>query len=152
MLTNMVTFLLLSPNNPTTFQFSEPIEFFNLGSEKNFYSYKSKDGKILVIKPLAREFDVSMVVISKNKSYQFRLKNTKDLSSSLFVIKSAKKDKFYQLLVRRKTYRILLGHSTIKIENQKKRKIKINGKDYYRNTIVIPKGSALFVNNERIIY
>ena len=149
MLPYFVTMLLLTPNNPTTFKFEKPIEFFSLS--KDFYTYQSKDKKILVVKPLRPSFDTTFSVIMEKSSYQFRIKSSKAFQQSLFIVKDAKQDRIYEKVTDTKAYKILKGTNTLRVHNKLKA-ITINDIKFFKKVITLPLGTYLKVNNETINY
>jgi len=54
---SLTTLLFFTPFQPVTMKFSEKIEYHVIGNEGDFQTYKSKNEKILLIKPKLKEFD-----------------------------------------------------------------------------------------------
>jgi len=143
-----VVLLSITPNHPTTFKFTEPIEYFSLGKQGDFSAYLAKNKKILVITPKIENFDIPMVVLSKNNSYQIKLTSSKD-SPSLYLIKKGKKESHYTLLKKTKDFRLLKGKSSLFIKLNKD--LRINGLPKGKGPHYLSKGGKLFINGEQVL-
>jgi type IV secretory pathway VirB9-like protein len=152
MIAQTVALLLLKPQFPTTLKFDSPIEFVSLGMEGKFFKYLSKDKKVLVVKPLIKSFDVPMVILTSVKSYQFRLKSSTFYGSSLYKVKEAELDRAFYTKHNDSEKKILVGKTTVKIKWKLNKPLNVNFRKINKNLFILPKGSALFINNKRVHY
>lgn len=148
----MIALIFLKPDFPTTLKFDAPIEFVSLGKENKFFKYLSSDRKILVIKPLRKSFDIPMVIITKNESFQFRLKNSIQQTSSFYQIKKGKKDFLFQLKKETKNWTLLVGQTTLKVRKKSEKTLNINFTNVEKAVSLLPKGTILLINQKRVNY
>lgn len=148
MLLNVVALLFFTPNHPITIKFSENIEFYNIGNEGDFYSYKSKNGKMLVIKPMIKSFDVPLVVITENHNYQFQIKNATENVPPLVIIENGEIDKIYTAKVKEPNYKILEGDHSLQIIKQSG-DLNVNGFVQTEYRKYYPKGAPILVNGKK---
>lgn len=150
MLLNITAFLQFSSLQPVTMKFNSPIEYHSIGNDGDFETYKTKDKKILLIKPKLKEFDTFLVVITKNTCYQFHITSTSERKSVLYQIKDGKIDLIYKEKKRTPKYKVLEGEHSIKIVNLTKSPLLINQQSINQNIVYFPKGANLHVNNDNI--
>ena len=148
MLANTMAMLLLTPQQPTTIQFNYPIEYYAVGNKSDFDSYLTKNKKILLIRPLKDKFNEFLVVITKERSYEFLLKSRDEKLTALYQITDGKREKFYTLKKSTKSYKISEGRTSIKIERVGNRPLTVNGKNQGRKVLYYPKGAPLSINGK----
>ena len=147
---NTITTLLFSPHQPTTMQFSSPIEYYSIGNSQSFQSYLTKNKKILLIYPEKKSFDDFLVVITKNQSYQFRLKNSSQKITALYHIIDGQKDKLYQVKNTTTTHKVLKGKRSIKISRTKGDYLIINDQKITSPVFYYPKNAYLSINGKEV--
>lgn len=150
MILNTVVTLLFTPRQPTTLQFQQAIEYYSIGNARSFDSYLTKNGKILLIRPKKKQFDEFLVVITKNHSYEFRLKSTPGKRTALYQILDGRGDKFLTLKYNGLKYRILEGLTTLKIIRQRGEYLTINGIKTTKTSIFYPKNAHLTINGREV--
>ena len=146
MLQGMVALLFLTSGQPTIFEFERPVEYFAVNME----SYLSKNKKVLLVHPKKKEFDDFLVVITKGKSYQLRLKSSPQKGNALYKIKDAEKEKLYHLKIKTSRYKILESKSLLKIVRLKGTYLQINGQRMAQKNIFYPRNANLIIENKRI--
>ncbi|MCY4643190.1 MAG: hypothetical protein OXB88_01085 [Bacteriovoracales bacterium] len=150
MLVNVTATLLLTPEQPTTLEFADGIEYFSIGKASDFESYLSKNKKILMIRPKKNDFDEFLVVIDKNHSYQFRLKSTPKKITALYRLRKGNVEKFYTLKSETKHYRVLEGRNSLKVKNLRKKGLLINGKRVSKRVFYYPKNAYLSIEGKEV--
>ena len=150
MLLNVTVTLLFTPEQPTTLQFPNAIEYYAVGNATDFDSYLTKDKKILLIRPKKKDFDEFLVVITKGHSYEFRLKSTPRKYTALYQILSGKKEKFYTLKKVTKKYRLSEGMRSLKIERIHGKNLFINDRKAIKKIVYYPKNAPLTIEGEEV--
>ena len=150
MIINVMATLLVTPKQPTTLQFEHPVEYYSLGNANEFDTYLSKNNKILLIRPKKNNFNEILVVITKDHSYEFKLKSNAEKLTALYQIKHAKRDKFFSLKMNKDRFQILEGRNTLKILRVRTNYLVINGVKNYMEVIFYPKGAYLNINGQVI--
>ena len=150
MILGTVVTLLFSPHQPTTVQFESPIEYFSIGNTGDFDSYLSKNKKILLIRPKKEAFDAFLVVITKNKSYEFRLKDASKILTALYQIHDGGPEKFYRFKNNGEGYKILEGEKSLKIIRTTKAKLVVNGRKVDKQVTYYPKNAHLKINGKEV--
>ena len=148
MLINTTAMLLFTPQQPTTLQFSSPIEYYAIGHRNDFDNYLTKNKKILLLHPKKEKFDEFLVVITQKHSYEFRIKSTPKKFSALYQILNATRDKLYTLKKRTQKYKLLEGLRFLKIERTKGDFLIINGQKSTQRIIYYPKNAYLSINGQ----
>ena len=138
MLLNTTAMLLFVPQQPTTLQFPAPIEYYTIGHTNDFESYLTKSKKILLIRPKKKEFDEFLVVITKDHSYEFRIKSTSEKFTALYQILNGHRDKFYTLKESTVKYKLYKGRTSLKIKRIEGSHISINGRKTTQKIIYYP--------------
>ena len=150
MLLNTTALLLFSPQQPTTLQFPSAIEYYAIGHTVDFESYLTKNKKILLIRPKKQKFDEFLVVITKERSYQFQVKSTNQKITAFYHIHAGKREKFYTLKKATDSYKVFEGRRSFKIERIKGAYLVINGQRITQKTIYYPKNAFLSINGEEV--
>ena len=150
MIINVMATLLVTPKQPTTFQFEHPIEYYSLGNADSFDTYLSKNSKVLLIKSKKDQFDEILVVITKNHSYEFRLKSYEEKITALYQIKHAQTEKFLTRKVDAKSFQVLEGRNILKITRKGNGHLVINGLKVFKKSTYYPKRAYLRINGRVI--
>lgn len=153
---NSIASLFLNMSFVTVLTFEHPIDIHSYGSHQtDIYSKVSTDGKTLILKPLTKNIDTNMVVITSGGTYNFLLKveNSKAKSHKFVAVKNGKHDSFFTKVKETRGYEIFEGEYSIRIKNKLATKLNINDKIIGSKELAhIPKGPPVFINGERVLY
>jgi len=136
--------LTLSFEHPTTLKFNSSIEFYTVGNQHDFFTYKSKDNKILILKPKIKDFNVPLVVLTKKHTYQFVLQNGAQ-RSFVYQASPGSVDRIYRVKKKKKNWTILEGRHSYLIRSNKE-KISVNGQILSGKKHYISKGPIVKIN------
>ncbi|MBT3981040.1 MAG: hypothetical protein HOE90_06780 [Bacteriovoracaceae bacterium] len=148
MMAGAAALIFMNAEYPTTIKFEEPIEFYSLGNQGDFFTHKSNNSKILVIKPKKIKFKTPMVVITKKASYQFLVVDSVRHYQSYLEVKSSMPSRTYRPYKSTPYGPIKESDYNFLLVNPKKKNIKINGQLRSEKEIYISKGSKILIEGE----
>jgi hypothetical protein len=139
-------------SHPTTLVFDEPVEYVSAGKEGEFTLHRANNQKILIIQPLKEFTETDMIVVTKDKHYQFKIKRPDQelgKSHSFVYIHEGEVNRSYVLKFENSDIKILEGESSTLVQNKTKKPIMVNGKMIERES-VFSKGTPFLINNQRV--
>lgn len=145
-----MVYLFLSLSSPSTLIFEEPIEYVSAGKQGEFSIHRSNNQKILVIQPLKDVSETTMIVITKDHHYQFKIKTVEKEHHSYVYIFDGSVNKTYLKKVDNKDYRILEGDSSVLVQNKGTTPLDVNETKVAREDY-FSKGAPLFINKARVL-
>jgi len=151
-LTRSLIYLFLSISHPTTLVFDEPVEYVSAGKEGEFTLHRANNQKILIVQPLKEFTETDMIVVTKNKHYQFKIKRPDQelgKSHSFVYIHEGEVNRSYVLKFENSDIKILEGESSTLVQNKTKKPIMVNDKMIERES-VFSKGTPFLINNQRV--
>ncbi len=153
-LAKSMTFLFLTLSHPTTLVFDEPVEYVSAGKEGDFDLHRANNQKILVIRPLKYFGETDMIIITKDRHYQFKLKEvqqgqTPDSSHSLVNIYEGAINRSFNKKLETDNYKVFDGETSTWVVNKSKIPITVNGVEVVRDGY-FSKGSPILINNQRV--
>jgi type IV secretory pathway VirB9-like protein len=153
-LAKSIIYLFLSITHPTTLVFDEPVEYVSAGREGDFDLHRANNQKILVIRPLKPFGETDMIVITKDRHYQFKLKEVQvsqgsDSTHSFVNIYAGDINRSFEKRVETEGYKIFEGTSSSWVVNKAKKPITVNGVEVGREGY-FSKGSPIIINNQRV--
>lgn len=116
---NLATYLTLTFSSPATFIFDSPIDYYVISNESDFKMYKSKDGKILTIKPYKNNIESRLLVITKEGVFPFELNVSSESRSQVYTMKLAEIGQSYFSILKKDDYELF--------ESEKSYMLKITG-------------------------
>lgn len=151
-LTRSLIYLFLSISHPTTLVFDEPVEYVSAGKEGEFTLHRANNQKILIVQPLKEFTETDMIVVTKDKHYQFKIKRPDQESGkthSFVYIHEGEVNRSYVLKFENSDIKILEGDSSTLVQNKTKKPILVNDKMIERES-VFSKGTPFLINNQRV--
>lgn len=153
-LAKSMTYLFLTLSHPTTLVFNEPVEYVSAGKEGDFDLHRANNQKILVIRPLKYFGETDMIIITKDRHYQFKLKEVQqgqnsDQSHSLVNIYEGAINRSFNKKIETDNYKIFDGETSSWVVNKAKSPITVNGVEVVRDGY-FSKGSPILINNQRV--
>jgi len=151
-LARSLIYLFLTISHPTTLVFDEPIEYVSIGKEGEFSLHRANNQKLLVVQPLKDFTETDMIVITKDKHYQFKVRKPEldtNQTHSFLYIHEGEINRSYVLKFENADFRILEGSTSSLIQNKNKNPIQVNEKIVERDGH-FSKGIPFIVNNQRI--
>jgi hypothetical protein len=151
-LARSLIYLFLTISHPTTLVFDEPIEYVSIGKEGEFSLHRANNQKLLVVQPLKDFTETDMIVITKDKHYQFKVRKPeteKELAHSFVYMHEGEINRSYVLKFENSDVRILEGETSSLIQNKTKKQILINEKIVDREGN-FSRGIPFIINNQRI--
>lgn len=151
-LARSLIYLFLTISHPTTLVFDEPIEYVSIGKEGEFSLHRANNQKLLVVQPLKDFSETDMIVITKDKHYQFKVRKPepeKELAHSFLYIHEGEINRSYILKYENADLRILEGDTSSLIQNKTIKPIVINEKIVEREGN-FSRGIPFVINNQRI--
>lgn len=149
-LAKSIACLFLSLSSPTTLVFQEPIEYVSAGKNGDFVLNRSNNQKILVIQPRKDIGETSMVVITKDQHFQFKVKTVDKGHHAFVYVYPGMVNKTFIKKMDTSDYRILEGDSSILVQNKRDVSLRVNGKQVKREEH-FSKGVPLFINDKRVL-
>lgn len=153
-LAKSMTYLFLTLSHPTTLVFNEPVEYVSAGKEGDFDLHRANNQKILVIRPLKYFGETDMIIITKDRHYQFKLKEIQqgqnsEQSHSLVNIYEGAINRSFNKKIETDNYKIFDGETSSWVVNKSKAAITVNGVEVVRDGY-FSKGSPILINNQRV--
>lgn len=153
-LAKSMTYLFLTLSHPTTLVFNEPVEYVSAGKEGDFDLHRANNQKILVIRPLKYFGETDMIIITKDRHYQFKLKEIQlgqnsEQSHSLVNIYEGSINRSFNKKIETDNYKIFDGETSSWVVNKSKAPIIVNGVEVVRDGY-FSKGSPILINNQRV--
>lgn len=153
-LAKSMTYLFLTLSHPTTLVFNEPVEYVSAGKEGDFDLHRANNQKILVIRPLKYFGETDMIIITKDRHYQFKLKEIQqgqnsEQSHSLVNIYEGAINRSFNKKIETDNYKIFDGETSSWVVNKSKAPITVNGVEVVRDGY-FSKGSPILINNQRV--
>lgn len=146
-----ITTLFVSLGLLTTLSFdSEVTSYLYGGSKEDFFIKLTNNHKTLAIKPLRKEIDSNLLVITKNRKYYFDVKYDQGRPHQFIEIKQGLINHGMKRIDSRSKYEALEGETSILIINKSKgpllvNKRKIKKKGYFS------KGVPIFIEGNRVL-
>lgn len=148
----VMTYLAINSSSPTVLQFQSNVEYFSIGKIGDYSVYRSNNGKVLVLNPIKRNEEVDLVVLSKDKSYSFRLKQVEVKTETLFEIRDGLVDSSFELLKKNENFEVWEGKESIFFKNQTSNAVRVNGQEVKaKSSTCFGKNNALYLGDERLL-
>ena len=142
--------IFLSHNFSTTLEFPEPIEqVIYGGSKRDFFIYLSKNKKTLTVKPLDKNLNSNLTIITQEKNYNFWIKIDNEKPHVSIKIKEGRKDLSFKTVFENNALKIQEGETSTLIINKNKNPINVNGINVLSQSY-FSKGIPFIVNNLRV--
>jgi hypothetical protein len=152
MFLNLMAYVCIGEGVITTVSLKEPISdhFFGVTPVEVFHA-KAKNAKSISFQPRDFKKDSNLMLSTRSgKIYSFVLKKCESPHTTI-LIKDGTRDTSFSMAMRQDSFSIETGKNSHIVKSHKNN-LKINGKMYLKNkSIVIPKGSPIFVNNKRVL-
>ena len=124
-LMNIITYLFINFNASTTLVFDSPIEYVTPTNQNDFSIYKSKNQKLLTIKPFKNNFNTIITVITKDGAFPFVVSVKDEMISPLYKIEKGEVGTSYVSLKDTEDYELLGGEKILllRLKNTKYKKV-----------------------------
>lgn len=139
---NLATYLSLTFSSPATFIFESPIEYYVLSNDSDFKTYKSKDSKILTIKPYKNNIESRLLVITKDGSFPFELNVSVDTYPQVYTIKLSEKGQSYYSILKREDFELFESEKSYMLKISTPKFARVNGVEA-KNIQYLPKNSRI---------
>lgn len=148
-ITNVATFLHLTLAQPTTLVFNSPVEYWSQSNDSSTTIYRSKNQKILSLKANKDGEDSSLVVITKDGPFSFKLKSVRSMEPMIFEVKEAKPSHTYFLLSKNSDFELFDGGQVYLLKVKSQNISTVNDMPA-KDVMYLPKNSKIKINSEFI--
>ena len=148
MLLQATAIIFLNTNHSTTLVFQDTIEYISAGNRGDFKIYKSKNGKILVLRPLKKFSKTPMIVITNSRSYQFELRPQEDAHTFIH-IKNGTDSRAHKLKRDTPKWKLKEGETSLVLINKTNSELLVNGIKSDKKRIPLTRGAPLFIEGKR---
>lgn len=147
MITNLVTYLHLTLAQPTTLIFDAPIEYWSQSNDSSTTIYRSKNQRVLSLKANKENENSSLVVITKNAVYSYKIQSVLSQEPMVYTVKDASPSNTYFTIFKNSDYELLDGGEVYLLKVKKDKITKVNDLPA-KDIMYLPKNSKIKINDE----
>lgn len=146
-----ITTLFISLGLLTTLSFDSVVtSYLYGGSKEDLFIKLTNNQKTLAIKPLRKEVDSNLLVITKNRKYYFDIKYDQRKPHEFVEVKQGLINHGMKMLTSRKGYEVLEGATSILIINKSNKSLLVNKRKIEKKGY-FSKGVPIFIEGNRVL-